>query len=68
MKNFALGTMVAWNTPQGETRGRIVKKVTNDTTYQGLQITASRDNPRYIVQSDTSGKFAAHKPDSLIEL
>ncbi len=59
---------MAWNTPQGETRGRIVKKVTCDIIYRGLEISASRDDPRYVVQSDSSGKFAAHKPDSLIEL
>lgn len=65
MPDFKANDKVSWNSPQGQTHGTIVKKVTSDTNYEGLDITASQDNPRYIVKSAKSGKYAAHKPDSL---
>ena len=32
---------------------------------KGTKVRASEDDPRYVVESDKSGKVAAHKPDSL---
>ena len=31
----------------------------------GQKVSASEDDPRYLVESENSGKEAAHKPDSL---
>ena len=31
----------------------------------GQKVNASEDDPRYLVESEKSGKEAAHKPDSL---
>jgi Hypervirulence associated proteins TUDOR domain len=56
---------VEWNTPQGKTRGTLKKKVTSDTEVGGQKINTSEDDPRYLVESDKSGKEAAHKPDAL---
>jgi hypothetical protein len=33
--------------------------------HQGPQVSASADNPEFIVKSDKSGKQAAHKADAL---
>ena len=62
---FKQGDRVEWNTPQGKTRGTVRKKLTSDTQVGGQKITASEDDPRFLVESEKSGKEAAHKPDAL---
>jgi DUF2945 family protein len=64
-KDFDQGDTVEWNTPQGKTRGRVKKKLTSDTEVGGQKINASEDDPRYLVESEKSGKEAAHRPESL---
>ena len=59
------GDKVEWNTPQGKTRGTVKKKLTSDTEVGGQKINASEDDPRYLVESEKSGKEAVHKPDAL---
>ena len=59
------GDKVEWNTPQGKTRGTVKKKLTSETEVCGQKINASEDDPRYLVESEKSGKEAAHKPDAL---
>jgi hypothetical protein len=67
---FKQGDEVAWNTPQGETTGKVKKKLTKDERVgnegqKGTKVSASKDDPRYLVESDKSGKVAAHKPGAL---
>ena len=64
-QEFRQGDRVEWNSPQGKTRGKVKKKLTFDTEVGGQRITASEDDPRYLVESEKSGKEAAHKPDAL---
>jgi hypothetical protein len=59
------GDKVEWNTPQGKTRGTVKKKLTSDTEVGGQKINASEDDPRYLVESEKSGKEAVHKPEAL---
>ncbi len=56
------------NTPQGETFGKIKKKLTTTTDVGGQKVNASDDDPRYLIESEKSGKEAAHKPDALEKL
>jgi len=60
-EEFKQGDEVEWNTPQGKTRGTVKKKLTSRTAVGGQTVAASEDDPRYLVQSETSGKEAAHK-------
>ena len=67
---FKKGDRVKWNTPQGETTGTVKKKLTSDARVgndgqKGTKVSASKDDPRYVVESEKSGKQAAHKPDAL---
>jgi hypothetical protein len=62
---FKQGDKVSWNTSQGKTHGKVVKKLTADTHVKGTKITASESDPRYLVESDKTGEEAAHKPDAL---
>jgi Hypervirulence associated proteins TUDOR domain len=64
-QEFRQGDRVEWNTPQGKTRGTVMKKLTSDTEVGGQRINASEDDLRYLVESEKSGKEAAHKPDAL---
>lgn len=64
-QEFKQGDKVEWNTPQGKTQGKVKKKLTADTQVGGTKTSASEDDPRYLVQSEKSGKEAAYKPDSL---
>lgn len=64
-KNLSKGDRVSWNTSQGRTHGHIVERRTKDFTFDGQHFTASEDEPSYIVESDKSGKRAAHKGDAL---
>ena len=62
---FKPGDKVAWDTSQGATQGRVVKKQTTPTKIKTHEVAASKENPKYIVESDKSGKRAAHKPQEL---
>ena len=64
-KEFKPGDTVQWDTSQGVTHGHVVRKQTSKTQIKGHPVKASKDNPQYIVESDKSGKRAAHKPDEL---
>lgn len=59
------GEEVSWNTSQGETHGRVVKKTTHESDIEAHKVTASKDKPEYVVQSARSGKRAAHKRSAL---
>ncbi|WP_337062043.1 DUF2945 domain-containing protein [Kineococcus sp. G2] len=61
------GDHVSWNTPQGETTGKVVSKETDDFELDGKQRRASEDDPQVVVESDKSGKRAAHKESSVEE-
>lgn len=64
-EEFKKGDKVEWQTSQGTTTGVVKKKLTSPTDIKGHHVAASQDNPEYLVESDKTGKEAAHKPDSL---
>ena len=65
MKTFSKGDSVEWNTSQGKTSGKVVKKVTAPVKVGGHTAKASKTNPEYVVETKKSHKIAVHKPDSL---
>lgn len=64
-EQFQKGDRVAWNTSSGKTTGEVKKKLTSPTDIKRHHVAASEDNPEYLVESDKTGKEAAHKPDAL---
>ncbi|WP_259148647.1 DUF2945 domain-containing protein [Rhizobium sp. BIGb0125] len=68
VKSLSKGDKVAWNTSQGETKGKVVRKQTSATKIKDYPVKATPDDPQYIVESEKSGKRAAHKPDQLRKL
>ncbi|MBT1544248.1 DUF2945 domain-containing protein [Curtobacterium aurantiacum] len=59
------GDEVHWNTSQGKTTGRLVRKRTSDFEFDGQHFTPTDDDPYWIVESEKSGKQAAHKESAL---
>lgn len=59
------GDRVEWKTSQGKTSGRVVKKQTSRMKIKGHDVAASRTHPEYLVQSEKSGKRAAHQANAL---
>lgn len=59
------GDRVKWKVGQGETTGKITEKVTESTTVNGKNITATKNKPRYLVENDNTGNVTAHKAKSL---
>ncbi len=60
------GDKVSWDSPQGKTRGKVVKKLTKETKIKGHTAKASKGSPQYLVQSEKTGARAAHTPEELI--
>jgi hypothetical protein len=56
---------VEWNTSQDKTRGTVKKKLASRTEVDGQTVAASEEDPRYLVESEKSGKEAVHKPEAL---
>lgn len=65
MAKLHKGDRVRWNTSQGETDGEIVAVREQDFQLHEQKYRASRDEPMYIVESEGSGKRAAHRADAL---
>jgi hypothetical protein len=68
MAELQQGDRVRWNTPQGETTGKIVAIAKSPTSVEGTDLNASEDDPRYIVQSESTGKRAGHRADALTKV
>lgn len=64
MTEFKKGDKVTWKSHGGEAHGEVVRKLTSPMDIKGHHVAASKDNPEYLVKTE-SGAEAAHKPDAL---
>lgn len=64
-QEFHPGDVVSWNTSQGSTKGKVIKRLTEERHIEGHKVAASKDNPEYLVETLESEQRAAHKPDAL---
>jgi hypothetical protein len=58
-KDFKVGDHVGWNSEAG--RGTIKKKITSAITFKGYTVRASKEEPQYLIKSDTTDRLAMHK-------
>jgi hypothetical protein len=65
VKKPKAGDKVSWDTPQGETTGKVVRKLTRATRIKGHVAKPTPDDPQFLVKSDKTGAEAAHKPAEL---
>jgi hypothetical protein len=63
--DFKVKDRVTWNTPQGETQGRVKRVITEHAKINGHVVAASESDPSYEVESEKSGKRAVHKGSAL---
>lgn len=62
-----VGDRVRWHSHGGESHGKIVRIARKDGRIGDFDYRASRDDPRYIVETE-NGKHAAHKAAALQRL
>lgn len=62
---FKPGDKVEWQVGQGTTTGTVQKRVTESTEVDGQTVAASEDEPRYLVENDSTGQVTGHKPETL---
>lgn len=64
-QQFKQGDRVKWSSGGGEATGSVQKYVSEPTTVDGQNVSASEDDPRYLVKNDNTGNVSGHKPDAL---
>ena len=52
----------------GHVRGTIKKKVTSAIKFKSYTVRASKDEPQYLIMSDTTNHMAMHKGSALSKL
>jgi hypothetical protein len=67
-KDFKVGDHVGWNSEAGRVRGTIKEKITSAITFKGYTVHASKEEPRYLIKSDTTDHLAMHKGSALKKL
>ena len=63
-ENLQVGDQVTWNSHGGTAEGKVVKIAHTDGKIEDFEYKASKDDPRYIVETN-EGKKAAHKAEGL---
>ena len=54
-----------WSSGQGTATGTVQKRITKSETVDGNQVSASEEDPRYLVENDNTGSVTGHRPDTL---
>jgi len=67
-EEFRRGDRVEWNFRGAKVVGTVRRKLTSRTVLDGRVIAASRDDPRYLVRSEKSGKETTRKAQALRRL
>ena len=62
---FHKGDRVQWSSGQGTATGEVQERITEDKTIEGNTVSASKDDPRYLVKNSSTGNVTGHKPDTL---
>jgi hypothetical protein len=56
---------VQWKTLGNWTKGTVVEVAYDEKEVDGKKVKASKEDPRIVLKSDSSGKIAVHKPDAV---
>ena len=64
-KALKVGDHVGWNSEAGHVRGTIKKTITSAVTFKGYIVRASKEEPQYLIKSDTTDHLAMHKGAAL---
>jgi hypothetical protein len=64
MAGLHKGDKVSWKSHDGTAHGHVVRQLTAPIAIKGHKVRASKDNPQFLVETDT-GKRAAHRAKAL---
>ena len=67
-ERFKRGDRVEWNFRGHAVTGKVRKRLVERTEVAGQVVAASKDDPRYLVRSDRSGRETARRPEALKRL
>jgi hypothetical protein len=67
-QEFKRGDRVQWNFRGRTVVGRVRKRLTSRTEVGGQVVAATREDPRYLVRSERTGKETARRPSALTRL
>ncbi len=67
-RQFNVGDHVSWNSEAGRVRGTIKKKVTAPLRFKTYMVRASKEEPQYLIKSDTTDHLAMHKGSALTKI
>ncbi|ORY15004.1 hypothetical protein BCR34DRAFT_598711 [Clohesyomyces aquaticus] len=59
------GQQVQWKTIAGFVDGEVVEVVYEEKSVDGKKVKASKEDPRIVLKSSSSGKTAVHKPEAV---
>ena len=65
---FKIGDHVSWNSEAGRVSGIIRRKISAPMEFKGYTVHASREEPQYLIASDTTDHLAMHKGSALRKL
>jgi Hypervirulence associated proteins TUDOR domain len=65
---FRRGDRVEWNFRGRRVTGRVRRKLTSRAEVGGRPVAASKDDPRYVVRTDKTGKETTRRPGALRRL
>ena len=66
--DFKRGNRVEWNFRGRRVTGTVRRRLTSRTVINGRAVAASKDDPRYLVRSDKSGKETTRRAETLRRL
>jgi Hypervirulence associated proteins TUDOR domain len=64
-KELKPGDRVEWNFRGTTVTGKVRRRLTRRTEVGGQVVAASKDDPRYVVRSERSGKETTRRPSAL---
>jgi hypothetical protein len=59
------GQQVQWKALPGMVEGKVVEVVYEEKEVEGKKVKGSKEDPRIVLQSNSSGKIAVHKPEAV---
>ncbi len=67
-QKFSRGDRVEWNFRGKKVVGRVRRRLVSRTEVAGRVVAASKEDPRYLVRSEKSGKETVRRPAALTRL
>jgi Hypervirulence associated proteins TUDOR domain len=67
-QEFRRGDRVEWNYRGRKVVGRVRRRLVSRTEVAGQVVAASKDDPRYLVRSEKTGKETVRRPAALTKL